>query len=816
MKISYNWLKQYVNLNLEPEKLSEILTSIGLEVGGIEKFESIKGGLSGLVIGEVKTCKAHPNSDHLSLTTVDLGDGAETPIVCGAPNVAAGQKVVVATVGTTLYSGDESFVIKKSKIRGEESLGMICAEDEIGVGSSHDGIMVLPNDVQVGIPAANYFNIENDVVFEVDLTPNRIDAGSHIGVARDIVAFLKQTQDITYALPDVSHFEIDNTNLPIKVKVENTEACLRYAGISLTDLKVADSPEWLQNRLKSIGLNPINNVVDVTNFVLHELGQPLHAFDANCIKGNQVVVKTLENNTPFTTLDEQERKLDANDLMICNESEGMCIAGVFGGLTSGVSEKTTSIFLESAYFNPVYVRKTARRHGLNTDASFRFERGVDPNITLVALKRAALLIKELAGANISSDIVDVYPNPVTDFEVQLRLKQVERLIGEKLSSEKVTQILEALEINIVHFDGETYTLKVPPYRVDVQREADVIEEILRIYGYNTVPIYEQVNATLAYAPKPDPNVQKDIIANQLTSVGFNEMMANSLTKASYYESLQGFNKEQTVTLANPLSQDLNAMRQTLLFGALEAVAFNSNRQNPDLKLFEFGNVYALTGKNDIQNPLQAYTQGERIALVVSGFRAPESWMVKQEQVSFYFLKKTVENVLGRLGVQLDKVSSTYFSNELFAEGLMLEYNKMPLATLGLVSRKIRKQFDLKQEVFFAEIDWDKLLKAVRNYKVEFTELSKFPEVRRDLSLLLNKEVAFDDLKNEAFKLEKKLLKSVSLFDVYEGKNLDDDKKSYALSFVMQDESKTLTDKQIDKIMNAMIRNFEQNFGAKLR
>ncbi len=536
MKISYNWLKQYVNIDLEPEKLAEILTSIGLEVGNIESYQSIKGGLEGLVIGQVKECKPHPNSDHLSITTVDLGDGAETPIVCGASNVAAGQKVVVATVGTTLYNGSERFVIKKSKIRGEDSHGMICAEDEIGVGTSHEGIMVLPADVKVGTSASSYFKIENDIVFEVDLTPNRIDAGSHIGIARDIVAYLKQNQSIDYSKPDISAFKIDNKNLPVEVVVENSEACPRYAGLTISGLKVSTSPNWLMNRLKAIGLNPINNVVDVTNFVLHELGQPLHAFDARFISGNKIVVKTLPTNTPFTTLDGQERKLDPNDLMICNAQDGMCIAGIFGGITSGVTEATTSIFLESAYFNPVYVRKTARRHGLNTDASFRFERGIDPNNVIYALKRAAILIKELAGGTISSDVVDIYANPVADFSVALRLSQVERLIGEKISQEQVVKILESLEIKVEAIENSILQLKVPPYRVDVQREVDVIEEILRIYGYNTVPVSQHVNAALTTGPKPDPNVQKELIANQLLSVGFNEMMANSLTKLSYYES----------------------------------------------------------------------------------------------------------------------------------------------------------------------------------------------------------------------------------------------------------------------------------------
>ncbi|MGE4287411.1 MAG: phenylalanine--tRNA ligase subunit beta [Salinivirgaceae bacterium] len=816
MKISYNWLKQYINIDLEPEKLASLLTSLGLEVGNVETYQSIQGGLQGLVIGEVLTCVPHPNSDHLSLTTVDLGNGVPTSVVCGAPNVAAGQKVVVATVGTKLYSGNESFEIKKSKIRGEESHGMICSEVEIGVGTAHEGIMVLPNELKNGTPASQYFNIENDVVFEVDLTPNRIDAASHVGVARDITAALKQIKTIDYTLPDISEFKTDNKNLPIDVQVETPEACIRYAGVTLTGLTVTESPDWLKHRLKAIGLNPINNVVDVTNYVLHELGQPLHAFDAAFIKGNKVVVKTLENNTLFTTLDEEERKLDANDLMICNAEEGMCIAGVFGGVESGVTPKTQSIFLESACFNPVYVRKTARRHGLNTDASFRFERGVDPNITIYALKRAALLIKEVAGGTISSEIVDIYPQPVADYDITLRLKQVKRLIGLELSLEVVSKILEALEIKIEKVMGDELFLKVPPYRVDVQREADVIEEILRIYGYNAVPMSEQVNATLAYAAKPDPIVQKELIANQLVAVGFTEMMANSLTKAAYYENLNVFPKEQTVTLANPLSQDLNSMRQTLLFGALEAIAFNSNRQHPDLKFFEFGNVYALNSNQEIQNPLQKYMQGERLALCVSGNRAPESWLLKQEPVSFYYLKRNVEHVMERLGIVMEKVSFRYISNELFTEALVMEYNKMELAVLGLVNRKVRKQFELKQDIYFAEINWDKLLKAVRNAKVEFKELAKFPEVRRDLSLLLQNNVSFDDLKQEALRTERKLLKEVSLFDVYEGKNLGEGKKSYALSFILQDETKTLTDKQIDKIMNNIIRNFDQKFAATLR
>lgn len=817
MNISYNWLKEYINIDIEPQKLAEILTDTGLEVGGIEEFQSIKGGLEGLVIGEVKTCIKHPNSDHLSITKVDLGNGEEpSPIVCGAPNVAAGQKVVVATVGTTLYDGDEKFVIKKSKIRGEVSLGMICAEDEIGVGTDHDGIMVLSQDAIPGTLAKDYFNIENDTIIEIDLTPNRIDGASHIGVARDIAAYLKQTQDIDYTKPSVDNFKADNNNLIIPAEINNNEACIRYAGVTLSGLTIKESPEWLQTRLKAIGLNPINNIVDITNFVLHETGQPLHAFDAAKITGKKVIVKTEKKGTSFTTLDDEKRELHENDLMICNTEGSMCIAGVFGGADSGVTEKTTDIFLESACFNPVYVRKTARRHGLNTDASFRFERGVDPNITIYALKRAALLIKEVAGGTISSEIVDVYPNPVSDFNISLRLSQVERIIGEKLPKEKIVRILEGLEIKIKEDKGETLELLVPPYRVDVQREADVIEEILRIYGYNTVPIYNEVHSTLAYAPKPDPNALKEMVANHVSSIGFNEMMANSLTKLNYYENLETLKKDNTVEILNPLSQDLNGMRQTLLFGALETISFNSNRQNADLKLFEFGNCYYYNTENNSDNPLTKYSQQEKLSMAVSGNRNPESWNSANESVSFYYLKSNVENVLTKLGVDINKVTISGLNNELYSDGLTYTYNNVQIANIGIVSKDIRKQFEIKQDIYFAELSWDKILKAVRKHKVEFVELPKYPAVRRDLSLLLNTNVSFNDLKNEAFKIEKKLLKNVSLFDVYEGKNIDEGKKSYALSFTLRDNSKTLNDKQIDKIMNNMIRIFEQKFGAAIR
>ncbi len=815
MKISYNWLKDYLNIDLEPEKLSEILTNIGLEVGGIETYESVKGGLEGLVIARVNACKPHENSDHLSVTSVDLGDGEDTQIVCGAPNVAAGQTVVVATVGTTLYAGDESFKIKKSKIRGEVSLGMICGEVEIGLGSDDSGILVINEELKPGTLAKDYFKVDNDIVFEIDLTPNRIDGASHIGVARDVAAYLKQSGDWEYHMPDTSGFAVDNKELPIPVEVKDAALCPRYAGVSLTKVEVKDSPEWLQHKLKAIGLTPINNVVDVTNFVLHEYGQPLHAFDAAKISGGKVIVQTLPAKTKFTTLDEVERELDADDLMICNAEGGMCMAGVFGGQDSGVSKETTTVFLESAYFNPVSVRKTARRHALNTDASFRFERGVDPNNTIEALKRAAMLLKELANAEVSSDIVDFYPHPLPDFEVNLRLSQVKRLIGESISKEAVVRILEALEIKVVDSNEGELNLLVPAYRVDVQREADVIEEILRIYGYNTVQIPQTVNATLVYSDKPDMQQLRNMVSEQLSAQGFNEMMANSLTKSDYYTESEVFPEAQSVKIFNPLSQDLNVMRQTLLYGGLEAVAFNVNRQNPNLKLYEFGNCYA-AGNAAADKVDQKYLQSEKLSLFVTGQRSPESWMQQGAELSFYYLKKVVENVLQRLGLDLLKLKAEFVSNELISEGLELSYNNQSIGQISLIHKSVLKKFGIKQVVFWAELEWNALVKCIRKHKVEFAELAKFPAVRRDLSLLVDEQVKFDQLRQIAFNAEKKLLKEVDLFDVYEGDNLDKGKKSYALSFILQDESKTLKDKQIEKIMHSIVQLYEQNLGAKLR
>ncbi|MCT4603948.1 MAG: phenylalanine--tRNA ligase subunit beta [Marinifilum sp.] len=815
MKVSYKWLKDYIDIDLSPAEMDEILTQIGLEVGGIEKFQSIKGGLEGLVIGEVKTCEPHTNSDHLSITSVDVNNGELLPIVCGAPNVAAGQKVVVATVGTVLYDGDESFTIKKSKIRGELSMGMICAEDEIGLGNAHDGIMVLPKDATVGTPAKEYFNIEDDLTIEIDLTPNRIDGASHIGVARDMAAYLKQQKEIDYKLPSVEDFKVENNNLSIDIKVENNEACHRYSGVCISGVKVAESPEWLQNRLKAIGLSPINNVVDITNYVLFETGQPLHAFDYVKVKG-KVVVKTLADGTLFKTLDEVERELNEKDLMICNETEPMCIAGVFGGIESGVSETTTDIFLESAYFDSVFVRKTARRHGLNTDASFRFERGTDPNNTIYAMKRAALLIKEIAGGKIASDVIDIYPNPVEDFKVEVSVERIENLIGKEIGKETIKNILAALEIKVEKEDGDKLNLLVPPYRVDVKREADIVEEVLRIYGFNNVEVPAKVNASLSYAPKIDEHKLRNTIADMLTAAGFNEIMNNSLTKASYYEGLESFKQEQTVRIFNPLSSDLNAMRQGLLFGGLECVAYNINRRNSDLKFYEFGKSYQHIVNPENENPVDNYFEKERLGVFMCGNKTATSWNLKEEPTSFFHMKAYVENILKRLGFNIEKLRIRETENDQFTEGLSYGVKKKVLVEMGMVNGKILKAMDIDTPVYYADFDWALLIQETMKNKVSYTELPKYPAVKRDLALLIDKSVSFAEVKTIAFNCEKKLLKSVSLFDVYEGEKLGEGKKSYAVSFILQDTEKTLNDKQIDKIMQKLIKSYEKQLGAELR
>ena len=816
MKISYSWLKDYIKLSQSPVEISDILTQTGLEVGGLEEVETVKGGMKGLVIGEVVTCENHPNSDHLSKTTVNVDGDELLSIVCGAPNVAAGQKVVVATVGTTLYSGDEEFKIKKSKIRGEVSMGMICAEDEIGIGTNHDGIIVLDENAKVGTAAKDHFKIESDWVIEIDLTPNRIDGASHIGAARDLAAFLKKTEDIEYTKPSVDNFKVDNHNLEIPVEVKTKEACLRYSGVTISGIEVKESPEWLQNRLKTIGLSPINNIVDITNYVLFETGQPLHAFDAAEIKGDKVVVKTMPAKTKFTTLDEVERELNENDLMICNTENGMCIGGVFGGIDSGVKESTKNIFLESACFDPVFIRKTARRHGLNTDASFRFERGTDPNGVIYALKRAALLIQEIAGGTISSDIVDIYPEPVEDFKVNISYANVTRLIGKDLGADQIKNILTSLEIKIEDETENGLSLLVPPYRVDVKREADVIEEILRIYGYNNIEIPTQVNSALQTAEKPDPNRVRELVAEMLTAQGFNEIWSNSLTKANYYEGLKDFKEEQTVKMLNPLSADLNGMRQTLLFGALESISYNANRQNKNLKLYEFGNCYFYKGTELKDKPANNYWEENHLGLSITGNKETESWANKDETTTFYELKTYAENILKRLGIKLQKTQISETENELFSEGLTYTFNNKTILELGIVANVWLKKFDIENPVYYADFNWDNVFFQHKKHKVIFDELPKFPAVRRDLALLIDNAVKFSQIKETAFKVERQILRSVDLFDVYEGKGVPTGKKSYAVSFILRDDQRTLKEKQIDKTVQKLITAFGREFGAELR
>jgi len=819
MNISYNWLKQYINLNVTPDDLSKALTSIGLEVGGVEEVQTIKGGLEGLIIGEVLTCVGHENSDHLHVTTVNTGSGEPLQIVCGASNVAAGQKVVVATVGTKLYSGEESFTIKRSKIRGVESVGMICAEDEIGVGTSHDGIIVLPVDAVVGTLAKDYYGVKNDTLLEVDITPNRIDAASHFGVARDLAAFYAlKDKSVKLTKPSVDAFAVQNTTLTIPVKVENIEACPRYSAVTISGVKIAESPDWLKNSLKIIGIRPINNVVDITNFVLHELGQPLHAFDADKIKGGKVIVKNLSEGTPFTTLDGVERKLDASDLMICDAEKPMCIGGVFGGLDSGVSESTQNVFLESAYFNPVSIRKTARRHGLNTDASFRYERGCDPTNTIYVLKRCALLIQEIAGGQISSEIVDCYPTEIKPFDVSLTIHKINTLLGKEIGKENIETILNALEIKIVSQNDEGYELQVPVYRVDVQRDVDVIEDILRIYGYNNIEIGLSLKSNLSFVTKPDSYKLQNLIAEQLTAQGFNEILNNSLTKGNYYKDLITFPAVNSVKIINPLSSDLNVMRQTLLFGGLENIAYNVNRRNSDLRFYEFGNSYYFHPENKKEGEsLSAYSEDFHLGIWVTGNKQGLSWTTKEEKSSIYELKGYINNIFRRLGFNLRSLVLAEYSDDLFSEALTISSRSgKKLAVYGILQSTIRKIADIDADVYFADINWNEVLAELGEHNVKYAEISKFPEVKRDLALLIDKNISFSEIEKIAFETERKLLKRVNLFDVYEGNNLETGKKSYAVSFVLQDDNKTLTDSQIEGIMKKLQVNYETKLGAKLR
>lgn len=808
MKISYNWLKQFINIDWDAEKTGELLTDLGLEVEGIEPYQSVKGGLEGVIIGQILNCEKHPNADKLKITKVDLGNGEPVQIVCGAPNVAAGQKVPVATIGTKLYNDKgEEWVIKKGKIRGEESHGMICAEDELGLGKSHDGIMVLSTDITVGTKVADIFDIENDYVFEIGLTPNRADAMSHWGVARDFKAGLLQ-KDLNLELitPSVSSFRVENRLNKIDIEVKNTELAPRYCGVTISDIKVKESPVWLQHRLKAIGITPKNNIVDVTNYVLHELGQPLHAFDVHHIEGNKIEVKTVDAGTKFKTLDEVERELHQEDLMICDAVKPLCIAGIFGGVNSGVTERTTSIFLESAYFDPISIRKTAKRHGLNTDASFRFERGIDPNITEYALKRAALLIQELAGGNISSEIMDLYPKKIEDFQVILSFENATKLIGEEVPQDTIKRILTSLDIKINSVTETGIGLTIPAYRNDVQREVDVIEEILRVYGYNTIGFTQKLNASISNIDKfSDYNVQ-NTISNQLVSQGFNEMLANSLTSPDYISLSEQLKDENNVEMLNPLSSDLAVMRQSMLFSGLEAVSYNSNRKRSDLKLFEFGKTYHNYETKRIEN--------KHLSIIVSGSRSKETWTMSSQTSDFFYLKGIVFSVLERLG--LTRLKTSPIKNDVFTEGLSLSIGKAQLVDFGILKKSVLKHFSISQEVLYADFNWDVILEYARHNKIKYTDIPKFPEVRRDFALLLDDSIKFEEIHTIAKQTEKQILKDVNLFDVYQGKNLPKGKKSYAVSFILQDENKTLTDKQIDKIMNKLQYNFESKLGAELR
>jgi len=804
MKISYNWLKNYLDVVIEPTKMSTILTDCGLEVEGFEEIQTIKGGLEGLVIGEVLTKEKHPDADRLNCTTVNVGLEEPLSIVCGAPNVDVGQKVVVATVGTTLYDGDSSFKIKKSKIRGQLSQGMICAEDEIGLGKGHDGIMVLPADVAVGTLAKTYFKVENDVSIEIGLTPNRADATGHIGVARDVAAVVGMHKEINLIKPSVADFKVDNTDKTIAVEVENTDLCPRYSSLTISGITVKESPDWLKNRLLSIGLTPINNIVDVTNFVLHETGQPMHAFDAAKIAGDKVIVKTVADKTKFTTLDDTERELSDKDLMICNASEGMCIAGVFGGADSGVSDKTTSIFLESAYFNPVSVRKTAKRHALNTDASFRFERGADVNNTIYALKRAALLIKEVAGGEVSSEIGDVYPTKIENFTIDFSYANCARLIGEEVDQDILKKILIDLEIVILEETNEGLKLSVPPFKADVQREVDIIEEVLRVYGYNTIKLPNKLQSSLSYRQKPDKEKVTNIIAETLIANGFNEFLSNSLTKESYYET----SKDQLVYLSNPLSSELGVLRQSLLFNGLETIAYNQNRKSADLKLFEFGKTYF---KKETK-----FKETNHLSLLLTGKFQNENWNTNSDNVNFYQLKGTVDALINRFGLAKMKMISEPTDANNLAYGLKYTVNNLELVQFGEVDAATQKQFGINNTVFYAIFNYDNLVKLTGMNRVVFKEVSKFPTVRRDLALLVNQSVSYAEIKSVAEQQERKMLKGINLFDVYEGKNIAEGKKSYAVSFVFQDDNKTLTDKVIDKTMDKIVNALIIKVEAQLR
>ena len=818
MKISYNWIKNYLKTDIEPAKVAGILTDIGLEVEGVEDWVSVKGGLEGFVIGKVLTCQKHPDADKLSVTTVDVGGEQPLRIVCGAPNVAAGQTVAVVTIGTTIYKGADCFEIKKSKIRGEVSEGMICAEDELGLGNDHTGIMVLNDDAKTGMPASQYFNITKDTIFEIGLTPNRIENGSHVGVARDLAAYLNlnenSTQNVT--LPDVSLFKSDNNANVVEVVIENSKDCPRYTGVTISGIEVKESPQWLKDKLKAIGLNPINNVVDITNFVQHEIGQPLHAFDSEHITDKKIIIKNLPEKSKFITLDSVERTLSAKDLMICDTNGGIAIAGVFGGLESGVKPTTKNIFLESAYFNPVSIRKTSKRHGLKTDASFRFERGADPEITIWALKRAALLIKELAGGKISSEIVDIYPTPIKRALIEVSYNSISRLIGKIIDKSIIRKTLELLEIEIKEENDDKLILEIPARKVDVKCEADVVEEILRIYGFNNIQISDHLNSTITLTEKPEKEKLVNVVSDMLVANGFAEIMCNSLNPAAWYEQNDDFDKEKLVILANPLSSDLNAMRQSLLYGGLSSIIWNLNRQNHDLKLFEFGHSYFLAKPDANQPSPDNYSEKLNLSIFITGQTSKQTWNNKAAPTDFFYLKSYMEMVFSRLGISPENLILSESPMKYFAESITYQYNKEFLGEMGRISAKYLKQFDIDQDVYFGNIDWNNLMKVVKSHSISFKELPKYPTVKRDLALLLDRNIKFAQIKEIARKTERKLLQDIMLFDVYEHDSLGANKKSYAVSFTLRDDSKTLTDKSIDKTMQNLISAFERELNATIR
>ena len=820
MNISYKWLKEYVDFDLTAQQVCDALTSTGLEVDALEEVQSIKGGLKGLYVGKVLTCEAHPNSDHLHVTTVDLGKGEPSQIVCGAPNVAAGQKVIVADLGCVLYDGDNEFVIKKSKLRGVESNGMICAEDEIGIGNDHSGIIVLPEDAVVGTPAAEYYHLESDWLIEVDITANRADGLSHWGVARDLYAWLKSNgYETKMHRPDCSKFKVENHDLPIEVTIENQEACKRYACVSVTDCEVKESPEWLKNKLTTVGLRPINNIVDITNYIMMAYGQPLHTFDADMVKGHQIVVKTMPEGTPFQTLDGEEHKLSDRDLAICNAEEPMCIAGVFGGKGSGTYETTKNVVLESAYFHPTWIRKSARRHGLSTDASFRFERGVDPNGTIYALKQAAILCQELAGGKVSMEICDVYPNPIKNAVVELKYDYVDKLIGKDINRGIIMNICRWLEMEIKYENEQGLTLEIPAYRVDVTRPCDVVEDILRIYGYNNVEIPTQLKSSLVIKGDEDQKHKlANLVSEQLVGQGFNEILNNSLTKGAYYEGHNAYPVENSVKIMNPLSTDLNVMRQTLLFGGLESIQHNVNRKRQNLRFFEFGNVYTYDPeKQNDDNPMLAYKEQYHCSLLITGKRVEGSWAHANEDSSIYELRAYVINIIRRIGVSQNQLVVKKSDNDIFSTGVTIENRGgKKLYELGIISKKLLKQFGLENPVYYAELNWTALMKIAKKNEVLYTEVPKFPAVSRDLALLVDNSVEFAQIEQIARQTEKKLLKKVELFDVYEGDKLPAGKKSYAVNFILQDNEKTMGDKQIDAIMQKLIANLKKQLNAELR